>query len=190
MLAPFGIKGVKSFLGGAGAILKLPNLSARFWVTSWLGGAGVILKQPNLSPPNGVKSLLLRGAGAIWKQPGKVGQSRCWEVKQLNLSARIGQALLGGAGAILKQPSLSARIEIKSLLGGVLAPFCSNPGWGAVVVVGRCWHRFEASKPVTPHWGNVVVVERWWCHVEAPAFEHDYTIGKFVNHGSTYCLQS
>ena len=52
-----------------------------------------------------------------------------------------------------------------------------------LLLLGGAGTVLKASKPVTPHWGNVVVVERWWCHVEAPAFEHDYTIGKFVNHG-------
>ena len=48
-------------------------------------------------------------------------------MKQPNLSARIGvKSLLGGAGATLKQPSLSARTCVKSLCGAGPYP---TPAW-------------------------------------------------------------
>ena len=56
----------------------------------------------------------------------------------------------------LKQPNLSARIGVKSLLGGVGAKFeATKPvsqDWGKVVV-----GKFEATKSVSQDWGKVVV---------------------------------
>ena len=73
---------VKSLLGGAIAILKLPKLSARIGVKWLLGGANYchFEKQANLSARIRVKY-------------GKVVVGRCWRhTKQLHLSARIGAA--------------------------------------------------------------------------------------------------
>ena len=61
----------------------------------------------------------------------------------------------------LKQPNLSARIGVKSLLGGVGAKFeATKPvsqDWGKVVVGAK----FEATELVSQDWGKVVVGRCW-----------------------------
>ena len=71
-------------------------------------------------------------------------------LKQANLSARIGvKSLLGGAGAEFQARGVGAEFEATKPV---------SQDWGKVVV-GRC--KMEATKPVRQDWGKVVVGKYW-----------------------------
>ena len=80
-------------------------------------------------------------------------------LKQPHLSARIVvKSLLGGAGAKFeKQPNLSARIGVK--------PSLKQPHLSARIgvksLLGGAGAKFEATKPVSQDWGKVVVGRCW-----------------------------
>ena len=149
-------------------------MSARIGVKSWLGGAGALLKQPNLSARFGVRLEPFQATKSVsqdWgkivfgrcyghvgatkpfsQNWGKVGVGKCWRSKQPHPSTKIVvKSLLGGAGPILKQPNLSARIGVRLLLGSCRHNLEEtkhlSQEWDRVVV-GKCGRPVEASKPV------------------------------------------
>ena len=133
--------------------MKEPNQSAKIGIKSEVNCA--ISKPSDLSARIGVASLLVC-AGAMLKPP--------------NLSARIGLKLLGGAGAIWskqKKSQAGGQVVVGGVGGGAGAPWRHfeatrhvSQDWRKLVV-GRCWHRLERTKPI----GVKIVVGRcgWHC---------------------------
>ena len=62
----------------------------------------------------------------------------------------------------MKQPNLSARIGVKSLLGGAGTKFeATKPVSRVKSLLGGVGAKLEATEPVSQHWAKVVVGRSW-----------------------------